>query len=84
MKWLAVLILLGMAVATSPAQTNNQCLIVKQNKGHRVRNVFLFGAYGLFSRGERFEYVESFNFDHWQVKYKGEELQLCRVRACIS
>ena len=54
---------------------SDQCLIVKQNKGHRVRNVFLFGAYGLFSRGERFEYVESFNFDHWQMKYKGEELQ---------
>lgn len=52
------------------------CLIVKQNKGHRVRNGFLFGVAGLaFSKGERFEYVDAYNFPNWQLKYKGDELQ---------
>jgi hypothetical protein len=60
-----ILILLGLIMCGQSFAQSDQCLIVKQNKGHRVRNVFLFGAYGLFSKGERFEYVESFNFDHW-------------------
>jgi hypothetical protein len=57
------------------AQANNPCLIVKQNKGHRIRNTFLFGAPGLFSRGERFEYVDAFNVPNSRMKYKGDELQ---------
>ena len=57
-------------------QTSSQCLIVKQNKGHRVRNGFLFGVAGLaFSKGERFEYVDAVNFPNSRLKYKGGELQ---------
>jgi hypothetical protein len=57
-------------------QSNQQCLIVKQNKGHRVRNGFLFGVAGLaFSKGERFEYVDAINFPDSRLKYKGDELQ---------
>jgi len=65
-----------MLVCPSFAQNSNQCLIVKQNKGHRVRNGFLFGVAGLaFSKGERYEYVDSFNFPNSRLKYKGDELQ---------
>jgi hypothetical protein len=65
-----------LCVCPSFAQNNKQCLIVKQNKGHRVRNGFLFGVAGLaFSKGERFEYVDSVNFPESRLKYKGDELQ---------
>jgi hypothetical protein len=73
MKYLTVLMLLlsGFCFAR-----NDQCLILKQNKGHRVRNGFLFGVGGLvLSKGERFEYVEAFNFPNARMKYKGDELQ---------
>ena len=57
-------------------QTSNSCLIVKQNKGHRVRNGFLFGVAGLaFSKGERFEYVDAINSPNSRLKYKGDQLQ---------
>src|SRR5438093_12397591 len=73
MKYLTVLMLMlsGFCFAS-----NDQCLILKQNKGHRVRNGFLFGVGGLvLSKGERFEYVEAFNFPNAKMKYKGDELQ---------
>jgi len=64
------------AVPMVAVPSNAPCLIVKQNKGHRVRNAFLFGVSGLvFSKGERFEYVESFNLVNSKMKYKGGELQ---------
>jgi hypothetical protein len=73
MKYVTVLLLLLSGFCF--AQTD-QCLIVKQNKGHRVRNGFLFGVGGLvLSKGERFEYVESFNFPNARMKYRGDELQ---------
>ena len=78
MKRSAMLMLLGVLLVVLPsfAQTNKQCLIVKQNKGHRVRNGFLFGVAGLaFSKGERFEYVDAVKFPNSQMKYKGDELQ---------
>jgi hypothetical protein len=63
-------------VCPSFTQNSKQCLIVKQNKGHRVRNGFLFGVAGLaFSKGERFEYVDFLNFPDSRLKYKGDELQ---------
>ena len=74
----SILMLVGVLLFVSPsfAQNNKQCLIVKQNKGHRVRNGFLFGVAGLaFSKGERFEYVDSVNFPESRLKYKGDELQ---------
>jgi len=69
------LLLVGASFAQAN-QANNSCLIVKQNKGHRVRNTFLFGVPGLaFSKGERFEYVDAVNFPNSHLKYKGGELQ---------
>jgi hypothetical protein len=71
-------LLLGVLLFVCPsfAQSSNQCLIVKQNKGHRVRNGFQFGVAGLaFSKGERYEYVDSLNFPNSRLKYKGDELQ---------
>ena len=72
MKSIAFTILLSVFTF---AQSSTPCLIVKQNKGHRICNTFLFGAPGLFSRGERFEYVEAFNLPNSRMKYKGDELQ---------
>jgi len=74
----SILTSLGVLLFVCPSFTQNskQCLIVKQNKGHRVRNGFLFGVAGLaFSKGERFEYVDSLNFPDSRLKYKGDELQ---------
>src|SRR5438128_8032389 len=44
MKSIAFTILLSVFTF---AQSSIPCLIVKQNKGHRIRNTFLFGAPGL-------------------------------------
>ena len=71
----SVMMLVVLLSSLSFAQADSPCLIVKQNKGHRIRNTFLFGAPGLFSRGERFEYVDAFNIPNSRMKYKGDELQ---------
>ena len=67
----------SVAVAPVPAViSSSPCLIVKQNKGHRVRNAFLFGVSGLCSaRANDLNMVESFNLANSKMKYKGGELQ---------